>query len=73
MAFVGDDLLDLPVLTRVGLPVAVGNAVPEVLRVAAYTTKATGGQGAVRDVCELLLEAHGLLAQTLESYLYVPK
>jgi len=65
VAFVGDDLLDLPVLTRVGLPVAVGNAVPEVLRVAAYTTKATGGHGAVREFSEVLLKSRGEWNQVL--------
>jgi 3-deoxy-D-manno-octulosonate 8-phosphate phosphatase (KDO 8-P phosphatase) len=45
VAYAGDDLPDLPILRRVGLAVAVGNAVPEVKRVAHYTTKALAGQG----------------------------
>ena len=58
-AFVGDDLPDLPLLTRVGLPIAVHNAVQEVRDVAQYITKADGGRGAVRDFIEALLRARG--------------
>ncbi len=53
-AFVGDDLPDLPLLTRVGLPIAVRNAVQEVRDVALYITKADGGRGAVREFIEAL-------------------
>lgn len=56
-AFVGDDLGDLPLLRRVGLPVAVADAVPEVIAAAAYVTRANGGHGAVREVIDLLLAA----------------
>ncbi len=59
ICFVGDDLLDLPVLNRVGVAVAVANAVPEVKAAAHYVTKRTGGSGAVREVVELLLKARG--------------
>jgi 3-deoxy-D-manno-octulosonate 8-phosphate phosphatase (KDO 8-P phosphatase) len=48
VAFVGDDLADLPILRRVGLPIAVANAVAEVKAISAYTTSARGGHGAVR-------------------------
>ena len=63
--FVSDDLNDLAVLRRVGLPIAVANAVAEVKKVAQYTTKARGGDGAVREVCERVIKArkvwHGLV------------
>jgi 3-deoxy-D-manno-octulosonate 8-phosphate phosphatase (KDO 8-P phosphatase) len=68
VAFVGDDLADLPILRRVGLPIAVANAVTEVKHVAAYVTQATGGHGAVREVVELLLRARGEWADILERY-----
>jgi 3-deoxy-D-manno-octulosonate 8-phosphate phosphatase (KDO 8-P phosphatase) len=68
VAFVGDDLADLPILRRVGLPIAVANAVTEVKEVAAYTTRAQGGHGAVREVIELLLRARGEWAEILERY-----
>jgi 3-deoxy-D-manno-octulosonate 8-phosphate phosphatase (KDO 8-P phosphatase) len=68
VAFVGDDLADLPVLRRVGLPIAVANAVPDVKAVASYVTRATGGHGAVREVIELLLRARGEWASILERY-----
>jgi 3-deoxy-D-manno-octulosonate 8-phosphate phosphatase (KDO 8-P phosphatase) len=56
-AFIGDDLGDLPLLERVGFPVAVADAVPEVIATAAYVTRLSGGQGAVREVIDLLLAA----------------
>lgn len=56
-AFIGDDLGDLPILRRVGLPIAVADAVPEVIQAAAYVTRANGGHGAVREVIDLLLAA----------------
>jgi 3-deoxy-D-manno-octulosonate 8-phosphate phosphatase (KDO 8-P phosphatase) len=71
-AFVGDDLADLPVLRRVGLPVAVANAVDEVKAVAAYVTRAEGGHGAVREMVEVLLKARGLWAEMLERYFTEP-
>ena len=67
-AFVGDDLADLPILRRVGLPIAVANAVTEVKQAAAYVTQAAGGHGAVREVVELLLRARGEWADILERY-----
>ena len=57
--FVSDDINDLAVLRRVGLPVAVANAVAEVKKVAHYITRAQGGDGAVREVCEGLIKAQG--------------
>jgi 3-deoxy-D-manno-octulosonate 8-phosphate phosphatase (KDO 8-P phosphatase) len=59
VAYIGDDLPDLAVLSRVGLAIAVANAVPEVKRAAHYVTKASGGNGAVREVVELLLKSQG--------------
>lgn len=59
IAYVGDDLPDLPILRRVGLGVAVANAVPEVKTCAHYVTRTPGGTGAVREVVELLLRAQG--------------
>jgi 3-deoxy-D-manno-octulosonate 8-phosphate phosphatase (KDO 8-P phosphatase) len=56
-AFVGDDLPDLPILQRVALPVAVGNAVPEVQRVCTWHLARRGGHGAVREFAEGLLGA----------------
>jgi 3-deoxy-D-manno-octulosonate 8-phosphate phosphatase (KDO 8-P phosphatase) len=57
VAYVGDDLPDLPVLARVGLAVAVASAVPEVRRAAHWITSRAGGQGAVREVTDLLVMA----------------
>jgi 3-deoxy-D-manno-octulosonate 8-phosphate phosphatase (KDO 8-P phosphatase) len=68
VAFVGDDLADLPILRRVGLPIAVANAVTEVKQIAAYITRAQGGHGAVREVVETLLRARGEWPEILERY-----
>ncbi len=59
VAYVADDLPDLPILKRVGLGVAVANAVPEVKKAAHCVTSRSGGNGAVREVIELLLRAQG--------------
>jgi 3-deoxy-D-manno-octulosonate 8-phosphate phosphatase (KDO 8-P phosphatase) len=58
-AFVGDDFPDVPLLRVVGLPVCVGNAVPEVQGLCSVRLTKQGGHGAVREFCELLLEARG--------------
>ncbi|WP_309669783.1 HAD hydrolase family protein [Gemmatimonas sp.] len=68
VAFVGDDLPDLAVLRRVGLPVAVGNAVAEVRRTATLQLHAHGGHGAVREFAEALLLARGEWTDAVERY-----
>lgn len=68
MAFVGDDLTDLPVMRRVGLAVAVAGARPEVKRQAHYVTRHPGGAGAIREVVELLLKAQGKWQAVLAKY-----
>ena len=60
VAFLGDDLPDLPIMRRVGLAVAVGNATAEVKRAAHFTTKAIGGKGAARELVELVLKSKGI-------------
>ena len=67
-AFVGDDLADLPLLTRVGLPIAVPNAVTEVKAAARVVTAVPGGQGAAREVAELVLRARGEWQNLLSQY-----
>lgn len=66
---VGDDLPDLPLLCNCGYPAAVANAVAEVKEHAAYVTKRNGGDGAVREVIELLLQAKGRWSEIVEGYL----
>jgi len=60
VAYVGDDLPDLPVMRRAGLAVAVGDAVPEVKEAAHYVTKASAGHGAIRETVELILKSKGI-------------
>ncbi|MBN1527099.1 MAG: HAD-IIIA family hydrolase [Candidatus Omnitrophica bacterium] len=59
VCFIGDDLIDLPVLKRAGFAVAVPNAVDEVKERAHHVTSKTGGRGAVREICELILKSQG--------------
>ena len=67
--FLGDDVVDLPVLRRCGLAMAVPDA-PEILKQHVhYVTRARGGQGAVREACELVLRAQGSLDRVMEPYL----
>jgi 3-deoxy-D-manno-octulosonate 8-phosphate phosphatase (KDO 8-P phosphatase) len=68
VAYIGDDFTDVVVMRRVGLGIATANARPEVKRVAHYVTAAAGGQGAVREVIELLLKAQGRWAEMLKHY-----
>ncbi len=68
IAFVGDDLTDVPTMRSVGLAFAVANARPEVKERAHYVTAAEGGQGAVREVIELLLKAGGRWESVTERY-----
>lgn len=68
-AFVGDDLIDLPAMTAAGLSIAVGNAHPFVRDHADWVTQGHGGHGAVREVCELLLEARGQLEAIYREFL----
>ena len=60
VAFIGDDLPDIPLMRRVGLAVAVGDAAPEVKEAAHYTTRALAGHGAVREAVELILKSKGI-------------
>jgi 3-deoxy-D-manno-octulosonate 8-phosphate phosphatase (KDO 8-P phosphatase) len=60
VAYVGDDLPDLPVMRRVGLAIAVGDAVPEVKKAAHFTTASVAGRGAIRDAVELILKSKGI-------------
>jgi len=68
VAYVGDDFPDLAILRRVALPVAVGNAVPEVRAAARVHLSESGGRGAVREFAELLLRARGDWDQVVERY-----
>jgi len=68
ICFVGDDLVDLCVLNRVGLPVAVVNACPEVKKKSIYITRKRGGRGAVREISELILKAQNKWRKILEIY-----
>lgn len=67
VAYVGDDLPDLCVLQRVGFAIAVANAAPEVKRAAHYVTARCGGDGAVREVIELIVKAQGKWAEASQN------
>jgi 3-deoxy-D-manno-octulosonate 8-phosphate phosphatase (KDO 8-P phosphatase) len=69
IAYVGDDVVDLPVMRRVGLSIAVADAHPLLQQHAHWHTRSPGGRGAGRDVCELIMEAQGNLRTMMERYL----
>ena len=69
IAFVGDDLVDIPLMKEVGLSVAVADAHETVLEHADMVTAAQGGAGAVREVCEAILKAQGLWEKVLARFL----
>ena len=69
ICFVGDDLVDLSIMKRAGLSVAVANACPEAKRIAHYVTKKEGGKGAVREIIELILKNQNLWDGLIEKYI----
>ncbi len=73
IAFVGDDLIDLPIMQRIELPIAVADAHKLVRETALWTTEARGGQGAVREVCEALLKAQKKWRPLLKEFKWLGK
>ncbi len=69
IAYMGDDILDLPILSRVGLSSTVVNADPEVLSRVDFISQYKGGEGAVRELCELILKSQDLWQQHMDFYL----
>jgi 3-deoxy-D-manno-octulosonate 8-phosphate phosphatase (KDO 8-P phosphatase) len=68
IAYVGDDLPDLPVIRRVGLGMTVANAPLILQQQASYVSKAPGGEGAVREICEFIMQAQGTYSGIIETY-----
>jgi 3-deoxy-D-manno-octulosonate 8-phosphate phosphatase (KDO 8-P phosphatase) len=68
IAYVGDDVVDIPILKRVGVAIAVEDAVDEVKAVVDYVTSRPGGQGAIREVAELILRAQNHWNRLMERY-----
>ncbi len=69
LAYVGDDIIDLPVMRLCGLAIATANARPQVKAIAHYITPLPGGKGAGRDAIDFILNARGVLDSTIEQYL----
>jgi len=69
VAYVGDDIIDLPIMRRCGLAIAVASARRQVKEIAHYQTPSSGGHGAGRDAVEYILEAQGKLEQVIEAYI----
>ncbi|HEX7288585.1 MAG TPA: HAD hydrolase family protein [Candidatus Angelobacter sp.] len=69
IAYVGDDVIDLPIMRRCGLAIAVANARPQVKEMAHHETPSGGGRGAARDAVEYILQAQGKLEQVIEAYI----
>jgi 3-deoxy-D-manno-octulosonate 8-phosphate phosphatase (KDO 8-P phosphatase) len=68
ICFVGDDLVDLCLMRKVGFPIAVFNAAPEIKQSAEYITLKSGGRGAVREVAELILKSQGKWEEAVKKY-----
>ncbi len=69
VCFAGDDLIDIPLVRAAGLGIAVASAVPLVKQYADWITNASGGFGAAREICELIMQAQGKLENVFEEYL----
>lgn len=69
VAYVGDDLLDLPIMTRCGLAIAVADAHEIVIEQAHWVTEKVGGRGAAREVCELIMSGQDTLEKSIQKYL----
>jgi 3-deoxy-D-manno-octulosonate 8-phosphate phosphatase (KDO 8-P phosphatase) len=69
VAFIGDDLSDIPIMQRSEFAVAVADAAEETRSIAHYVTRASGGQGAVREVVEIILKAQGRWSDLVREYL----
>ena len=65
----GDDLLDLPIMTQVGFAIAVQDANFAVKKHADWCTQTAGGHGAVREICDLIMQVQGNFEKVLQSYL----
>lgn len=70
IAFVGDDIVDIPLLRRVGFSAAVADAAEDVKKCADYVTIKKGGRGAVREICEIILKAKGKWADVAKRYAF---
>ncbi len=68
VCYIGDDLIDIPVMNRVGLPCAVANAVAEVKSAAVYVSEKEGGRGAVREIVEMILKAQDRFEMLVAKY-----
>ena len=70
IAYLGDDVIDLPIMRRCGLALAVADARPQVREIAHYVTPSRGGAGAARDAVEYILRAQGTLERVIEAYVH---
>ncbi|MBN1663516.1 MAG: HAD-IIIA family hydrolase [Deltaproteobacteria bacterium] len=68
VAYIGDDVVDVPSMRRVGFSVAVADAVEEVKKIADYTTREKGGSGAVREVCDMIMKLQGKWEEVASKY-----
>ncbi|MBT3664076.1 HAD hydrolase family protein [bacterium] len=67
IAYLGDDMVDLPVMELVGLPIAVANATPDIMRVAKHTTETKGGEGAFREAVEWIIKKQNRTEEVKEA------
>ncbi len=68
IAYIGDDIVDIPLLRRVGFPIVVSDSINEVKKYSKIVTKNRGGRGAVREICDLLLKSKGVWQKIIDGY-----
>lgn len=69
-AYIGDDVVDLPIMQQVGFCIAVANAVSQIKTYADWTTQAAGGQGGLREACDIILATQNKTDEAIQRYLY---
>jgi len=67
IAYIGDDLIDLPVMNQVSMPIAVANATKEVKKIATYITKTSGGEGAFREAISWIIDGQGRMEEVIDT------
>ncbi len=72
-AYIGDDVVDLPIMQQVGFSIAVANAVSQIKTCADWTTQAAGGRGGLREACDFILDAQNKTDEAIQGYLYGDK
>lgn len=72
-AYIGDDVVDLPIMQQVGFSIAIANAMSQIKTYADWTTQASGGHGGLREACNFILSSQNKMDEAIQTYLYAPR